>query len=148
MVRITTTAMAVEAELGDVEHRIQNAGPANEVTGQALRNAILRNFRRGGFFPSRWRRSRRAKQFGGKTLADTATLRNSMHAAHGDTWAAAGTDVVYAGIHQYGGECGRNHATNMPARPFLPIDEAGRLEPGLGRRIGRIHAAWILEGRV
>ena len=30
-----------------------------------------------------------------------------------------GTNVVYARIHEYGGQTGRNHAVNMPKRPFM-----------------------------
>ena len=30
-----------------------------------------------------------------------------------------GTNVVYGRIHEYGGQTGRNHLVNMPARPFM-----------------------------
>jgi phage virion morphogenesis protein len=34
-----------------------------------------------------------------------------------------GTDIVYAAIHQFGGETGRGNKTIIPARPFLGVRE-------------------------
>lgn len=58
---------------------------------------------------------------GGKTLTDTARLRRSI-TSHADAERAeVGTNVIYAGIHQFGGLTGRGHAVKMPARPFLGL---------------------------
>ncbi|NOR69807.1 MAG: phage virion morphogenesis protein [Methylomarinum sp.] len=67
-----------------------------------------------------WQQSERAKNEGGKTLVDHAHLRDSF------TWNADtdgfefGTNVIYAAIHQKGGEAGRNKSVTLPARPILP----------------------------
>jgi len=58
---------------------------------------------------------------GGRTLTDTGRLKGSIHAtAYEDrVEVVTGTDVEYARIHQLGGDAGRNHATKLPARPYL-----------------------------
>lgn len=92
-----------------------------------------------------WLKSLRARLSGGKTLRDTARLFQSFtHQATASSveW---GTNVVYAGIHQFGGDIraknkpalafrladGSSVVTKkvtMPARPFLGVnaqDEEG-----------------------
>jgi phage gpG-like protein len=54
----------------------------------------------------------------------TGRLRSSITASptikSGDTYTAKiGTNVVYARIHEYGGQTGRKHATTIPARPYM-----------------------------
>lgn len=71
-----------------------------------------------------WKPSARAKAGGGKTLVLTARLLRSIsHQVHADgvDW---GTNVVYAGIHQFGGEI-RRAAYSSWAR--LRTDAGGRL---------------------
>jgi phage gpG-like protein len=150
MPRLTaaTNAADVAADFGEMEHRARHMLPANRVNAQHLRNGILRNFRREGFFPYRWKKSRAAARRGGKTLTHHATLRNSMHPVATDRYAAAGSDLVYAAIHEYGGRCGRHGATVLPPRAYLPIDAQGRLEPRMGKRIAHTTETWITEGKV
>lgn len=51
-----------------------------------------------------WLPSIRALAEGGQTLTDTGRLRNSITSDSGADWAEIGTNIVYAGIHQFGGE--------------------------------------------
>ncbi|OPD94222.1 phage virion morphogenesis protein, partial [Pseudomonas aeruginosa] len=49
------------------------------------------------------------------------------------TWAdrneaGIGSNLVYAAIHQFGGDAGRGHQVEIPARRYLPFDENGQLE--------------------
>jgi len=133
MVRAEVDIREVLELLTEVDRAGRNATPAMRDIAQRLRSDILLNFRTGGSFPEKWSPSERVKEEGGQTLVDKATLRNSQHADWSATEAAAGTDVVYGGIHQFGGVCGRNYATTLPARPFLPIDASGNLRPGTAR---------------
>lgn len=50
-----------------------------------------------------WLPSTRAKEEGGKTLEETARLRDSLDYDATSTGVAVGTNVVYAAIHQFGG---------------------------------------------
>lgn len=69
-----------------------------------------------------WQESNRAKNEGGKTLIDHSILVNSItHIASGKG-VEQGTNLVYAAIHQFGGNAGRNKATELVARPFLGIN--------------------------
>ena len=58
------------------------------------------------------------------TLYRSSTLYGSL----GATLTADGfelhADTPYAAIHQYGGRAGRGHASQIPARPYLPDGEA------------------------
>lgn len=72
-----------------------------------------------------WEPSLRALMEGGKTLVDHGHLRDSF------TWQIFmgldglefGSDMIYAAIHQSGGQAGRNHAVELLARPILPDEE-------------------------
>lgn len=88
---------------------------------------------------------------GGKVLQDTGRLAASITPEHGPDHAQVGTNVVYARIHQLGGRTrphvivarrakalafggifrkSVNHPGSViPARPFLPVDGAGNLQP-------------------
>jgi phage virion morphogenesis protein len=58
-------------------------------------------------------------------LQDTGALKRSITPAHGRNYAEVGTPIVYAAIHQFGGETGRNHATTIRARPFFYVSSDG-----------------------
>lgn len=67
---------------------------------------------------------------GGSTLVDYGHLRDSItHQVFLDgSGLEHGTDMVYAAIHQFGGETGRNKATFIIARPYLGINEDDEVE--------------------
>jgi phage virion morphogenesis protein len=65
-----------------------------------------------------------ARKKGSKILIETSRLRDSIHYQAGEDEVQVGTDVVYGAIHQFGGKA----AAEIPARPFLGISDADRLE--------------------
>ena len=96
-----------------------------------------------------WKPSVRAREEGGQTLTDTGRLRASITHRLGPGEVVIGTNVVYAAIHQFGGQTPprvirpkhkkalaftggggqkvvrksvRHPGSKMPARPFLGID--------------------------
>ena len=73
-----------------------------------------------------WQPSQRARKQGGKTLTDTARLRQSLTSRAGDDYAEVGTNMIYARIHQLGGSAGRGGAATIPARPYLGFGEADK----------------------
>jgi phage virion morphogenesis protein len=91
---------------------------------------------------TRWPESIRAREEGGRTLRDTSRLRNSIDCVARPDRVVVGTNVVYARIHQFGGEIrarrakylrfriGRRWAlkrtVRIPARPFLGISDEDR----------------------
>jgi phage virion morphogenesis protein len=105
------------------------------------------------------------RRSGGSILADTGRLRDSIVSAHTGDSATIGSNVVYAAIHQLGGTTrahvikpknkkalafgGRvvksvNHpGSKIPARPFLPIDAGGNLQPEAARAIESVVTLYL-----
>lgn len=71
-----------------------------------------------------WWPSQRALNEGGSTLVDHGLLRDTItHLAFLDgSGVEHGSNVIYAAIHQFGGDAGRNLAVSIPARPFIGIN--------------------------
>lgn len=79
----------------------------------------------------RWLPSKRAREEGGQTLVLSGNLLSSLQRFFDSLSAEAGTNVVYAGIHQNGGRIvaktakalrtpyGPRRAVTMPRRSFL-----------------------------
>lgn len=103
-----------------------------------------------------WKESGRALRQG-KTLRDSARLFQSFMWNAGVDFAEWGTNVIYAGIHQFGGiiraktQKGLSfrgadgdfrvvQSVTMPARPYLGVNEQDE------KRIGDIAAKWLQRG--
>ncbi|WP_439240887.1 phage virion morphogenesis protein [Lonepinella sp. BR2474] len=81
-----------------------------------LKTAVDKNFAQGG--RPKWQG---LKYRNGVPLVNTGHLKNSIQSVYDNDVAQAGTNVVYAGIHQFGGKAGRNRQVTIPARPFLRL---------------------------
>lgn len=133
----------------------------NAALGEAMRESTLERFKQskdpGG---KRWKTSIRAASTGGKTLIDTAQLRNSIKVKSDASGFAVGTNVKSAATHQFG-EPGRTIRAktskglrfqvggrwvtkkkvkvSIPARPFLGFSDEdqqemkGTIEDFIGR---------------
>lgn len=66
-----------------------------------------------------------------KILQKSGRLRDSIIPKVSDDEVVVGTNMKYAAIHQFGGMAGRGRKVKIPARPFMPIDANGNLEPSL-----------------
>ena len=64
----------------------------------------LRFERQRGPDGSAWKPSRRVQKSGGQTLVKSRRLLRSITNVYGDTYAAWGSNVAYARIHQLGGD--------------------------------------------
>jgi phage virion morphogenesis protein len=105
-------------------------------------NAVLNFEAESGPDSVRWKPSQRAIEDGGLTLTDSGQLRQSITAASDATSAIAGTNLIYARIHQEGGviaarpgsalrtPAGPRRSVTMPARPFLGFGEDDLAEIG------------------
>jgi phage gpG-like protein len=123
--------------------RVRNMRPAYWKIARLIRRSTWCNFVRGGLYPYRWKRSRRAIRVNGLTLVDTGRLWRSMTPRATNAEAAVFTKVRYAAMHQYGAP-----SRHTPARPFLPVDAAGRLEPSLVQDIRQTMHTWITKGKL
>nr|DAZ33165.1 MAG TPA: virion morphogenesis protein [Caudoviricetes sp.] len=133
----------------------------NSAIAEGLRTSTLERFKEGKDpADKRWQTSIRAASEGGKTLVQTAQLRNSIRSKADKSGAAVGTNVKYAATHQFGAKrtiraksskglrfnVGGHWVTkdkvkvNIPARPFLGISKEdeeeikGILEDALGEK--------------
>mgnify|MGYP000005465406 FL=1 len=115
---------------------LSDTRPLLEDIGDVLLLNIDRRFDDGkGPDGTPWQKANR----GGQTLVDTARLRNSFDKRVSDRTVSAGTNVIYARIHQFGGTIKPKRAkvlafniggeaifakqVTIPARPFLGIGD-------------------------
>ena len=91
-----------------------------------------------------WEKSGRARKAGGQTLVDSARLFQSITHEASANHAAWGSNIIYAGIHQFGGEIKAKGGgklkfringgfvsvdkVDMPARPYFGINAEDRVE--------------------
>ncbi|WP_051361141.1 phage virion morphogenesis protein [Desulfuromonas sp. TF] len=61
-------------------------------------------------------------------LTRSGELRGSIYSRPGSDQVSIGTGKVYAAIHQLGGKAGRGRKVAIPARPFLGVTDADRVE--------------------
>lgn len=109
--------------------------------GEALVSSTIQHFVEGkGPDGEDWKPSERSERDGGKPLSDSGRLRQSIEYATAPDSVMVGTNVIYARIHQLGGEIrpkkkkalkvrGRPVGkVTMPARPYLYMDEEDKAE--------------------
>lgn len=147
-----------DAILAQLEDRAADLSPLMDRIGQAMESSTIERFdEERAPDGSRWAPSIRAREEGGKTLTQSARLRQSItHNVLGGDAVEVGTNVEYAGVHQSGFEgavtvkshkrglthvFGRklqsprqvlipsfSRSMNLPARPFLGISADDELE--------------------
>ncbi|MFA6574057.1 MAG: phage virion morphogenesis protein [Nocardioides sp.] len=61
---------------------------------------------------------------GHRILQVTGRLKRGCSTAAWRTGCQIGSNLVYARIHQLGGQAGKGHKTTIPARPFLSVEPA------------------------
>ncbi|MBI5939718.1 MAG: phage virion morphogenesis protein [Caulobacterales bacterium] len=106
---------------------------AHAEIGEMLRTSVNRRFREQRSPEMwKWQPSFRALREGGSTLTLSARLRRSVKFMATAQRVDVGTNVVYAAIHNFGGQAGRGKKVTLPARPYMGISD------GDERRIGEI----------
>lgn len=73
--------------------------------------------------------AQRRQDAGFRILQHTGQLASSVTTDYGNSHAAIGSNLQYAGIHQFGGMAGRGRKVAIPARPYLPVTADGNLQP-------------------
>lgn len=123
----------------------QDLTPLMAQCGQLIEDSTKERLRSSNASPEgvAWPTSMRAALDGGKTLVDSSRLVNSIQYIAGAQQVEVGTNVIYAGIHQTGGDIlpkngkalsfglpGGGWATvgkvTIPARPYLGISAQDR----------------------
>ena len=142
-------AKKVEKELGAIARRSKNLRPAYQAIGNYLvgetQDRIKRETSPDGtpFAPIALETKRRKQRKGKilKILQENGTLVNTIAAQVEGDGVAVGSNMPYASIHQLGGNAGRNKSVNLPARPYLGLNDEDQEE------ITGIVEDWLLLGR-
>jgi len=142
---------------GDVEGLLKKLNHFADIDKRGLNKALAEivsestdeRFKQGkGPDGVRWKASKRAQAEGGKTLIQSAQLRNSIHGESDETGFAVGTNVLSAATHQFGDTrtirakkrnalrfladgkwvMKKQVTVTIPARPFLGISEDDKQE--------------------
>jgi phage virion morphogenesis protein len=83
-----------------------------------------------GLKPSTKAQRERQGTWPGKILQRSAGgLAPSIESAYDSSSSEIGSNKVYAAIQHLGGNAGRDHKTIIPARPYLPMDALGNMQP-------------------
>ena len=100
----------------------------NAALAEGARESTLERFKQSkGPDGRRWKTSIRAAQEGGKTLIQSAQLRNSIHAKSDTSGFALGTNVKYAATHQFG-ESGRTIRARKKKALRFQVGQVGHEE--------------------
>ena len=128
--------------LGNAGKRLANTKALMESVGEALVSGVKNRFKAEETPEGKkWQPSARAASEGGKTLTETARLRDSIDYAATPTKVMVGSNLAYARIHQLGGvikpkkgkflkfrgQGGQEvfvKQVTIPARPYLGVSKA------------------------
>lgn len=108
----------VLALLNKVADKTEHRAPLMRALAGTMESAVLQNFEAGG--RPAWLG---LKYRDGVPLVDTENLMSSITSYYDNDTAAVGTNVEYAAIHQFGGKAGRGQKVDIPARPFLTLND-------------------------
>lgn len=97
--------------------------------GNLLLESVKKNFMEGGR-PQGWIPSQRVVKYGGKTLMVSGELMNSgtYQMTEESVILSQGAGLPFTFIHQYGGWAGRGHASYIPARPYVFIQDEDEIQ--------------------
>lgn len=134
--------------LQQVASRLQNPEQLTSVLERTLVSQSLLNFHNNGRPAWAGLADATLKSYARKGIVPTSILQRTAgglhdsvqgeHDAHSATvMAGSGKSAPYAAIHQFGGQTGRGHKVTIPARPYLPMDKSGNLQPEAEQAIER-----------
>lgn len=136
----------VEQTLARLVSRMSDTLPLMDGIGLYLESATIERFdREQAPDGSKWKPSHRARAEGGKTLTDSARLKQSITHNASATRVEVGTNVIYAAVHQFGAKISAKSkkglaftlpgvglvfakSVTIPARPFLGMSAEDETE--------------------
>lgn len=124
-IRVDGDFALVERYLVELDRRLTNMAPVFDEIG----NTVVSNTQgrmKQGVKPDG--SPQKPVQRGGTPLVDQGILRGSITHQPSNDQVEVGTNVIYAAIHQFGGQAGRGHAVTIDARPYLGISSEDELD--------------------
>lgn len=128
MIEIKIDTAKLTATLKRLAAKGRDLSPAMRQAAGIMADAVEENFEQEG--RPKWislaastLRQRAKEGSTGKILQRSGNLARSITRHSDATSAIVGTNMVYAGIHQFGGKAGRGHKSEIPARSFLKLED-------------------------
>ena len=127
-VEIKIDNQEVTERLLELARRGENLRPLMKNIAGIFASSTEDNFREEGR-PEKWTdlagatKKKRAKKrkWPGQILQVEDKLATSFNTQYDDNSAVIGSNLDYARIHQLGGNAGKNHKAEIPARPYLKL---------------------------
>ncbi len=125
----------IEIKIDDVElqkslkklaSKAENLRPLMKNISGIMMDSVEENFEKEGR-PDKWtplakstiKQRTKKGYWPGRILQMRGELASSITSYYDDDSAVVGTNKVYAAIHQFGGNAGKNKKVKIPARPYL-----------------------------
>lgn len=120
----------VLTRLQELASRGENLHPLMKNIAGIMATATEDNFKDEGR-PDKWidlsettkKQRQKIGKYLGQILQVSGQLASSVSTAYDDNSAVIGSNLVYAAIHQLGGQAGKNKKTTIPARPYLKLTD-------------------------
>lgn len=106
----------IQNQLKRLEDGVENRYMLMRRLSETMHTAVKLNFKEGG--RPKWLG---LKYRAGKPLTDTGRLKDSFSTMYDNDTALVGTNIIYAAIHNFGGQAGRNRKVTIPQREFLVL---------------------------
>lgn len=146
MIEIKLDTENLDKGLAKLLRNATDSRPMMSSIATELQSITEDNFASESWGAFRWPRSKRVLNNGGQTLQKSGQLAGSISTSSGLNYARISSSKPYAAIHHLGGNAGRNRATKIPARPYLPIGKNRDLQKGADTRILEIAVAALKKG--
>jgi len=107
--------------------KLADLTPCMRTIGEIVRDSVQANFAEGRSPEgTAWKKSWRAMRQGGRTLIDTAILRNSIHVQASRNEVRIGTPVKYGPVHQFGARAGSFGTVAVTVRAHVRKARSGK----------------------
>ncbi len=136
MITISANTAPIQQQLQRLASRVADLRPVmadvSEVMLESVRDNLDKGRGPGGPWPQLaaatiLRRQLQGK-WPGKMLQVSGTLKNTITPGHDGRSAFVTAPARYAAIHHLGGQAGRGGKVNIPARPFMYLDDEAQNE--------------------
>lgn len=168
MFEISVDSRAVTEGLSRLLRNAHNRRPMLRAMATELHSLTEDNFAAEAWGGQAWPKSTRAQEEGGKTLQNSGQLAASIQSSADNDFARIGSNKPYAAIHQLGGKTPahtilpkhkqalafggivrksvHHPGSQIPARPYLPVDGNGNLQSGAEERLLNIALLSLQQG--
>lgn len=135
MITIEVRDDVVQHALRNLSQKISDMSPVMRAIGVELLSETEGNFlyqgrpKWLGLAPGTIAERTKKGRWPGQILQRTGSLARSVvvESDARSVTLGVGKEIKYAAIHQFGGKAGRGRKVIIPARPFMPFDQNGKL---------------------